>query len=411
MKPTLFTLFLLVVSFGFAQTPFWSDTFEDTGAPSSGTRNASSDFSCTAGASVTPTSYFTRTDGTLNLDAGAYASIEGSICWAGEDLDQGAGCTDASQSARQTIIWSGIDITGRTSISFSGLFAANNISAANWDGSDAGVNQDLISVEYSIDGGPWGRLLAFTADATSASSLLRLDTDNDLLGDGAALSYTFTEFTGSVSGIGFLLDLRLSVFSDDVTEEFAVDNFRLSNTAFLPIGLTSFISQCEQGEEVVRWTSESEDHLDFYELEVSYDATKYQTIKKIDATGISDVPLSYAFTIPQPFETLVYYRLKMTDLDGSASYSDIISSKTCSVKDNGLLRSFCVQNGELSCSFNSAQLDYELLTPEGYSVTGKKNTSDKSQLLLASGLNQGIYLLRLSDPQQAETHVYRIFVN
>jgi hypothetical protein len=338
--------------------------------------------------------------------------MEGTMFWAGEDIDQGVSCTDDSQTPLQTITWSGIDITGRTSIAFTGLFAANNGIANNWDGTDAGIAQDRISVEYRIDGGSWSRLLEFRSEAASNSSSLRLDTDNDQLGDGLALSYTFTEFNASIGGTGSTLDLRLSISSDDTeTEEFAVDNFRLSNNAFLPVGLASFINQCEANKEVIHWTSASEDHLDYYELEVSYDATKYQVITKIDASGLSDVPQSYTFTIPESFETQVYYRLKMADMDGSFNYSDIISSKSCSAKDDGLLRSFSVQNGELTCTFSDSNLDYELLTPEGYSVTGKKNTANKSKVSLATGLNQGMYLLRLSDAQQTESRTYRIFVN
>jgi hypothetical protein len=65
-----------------AQTQFWSDTFEDAGAPSSGTRTPSvAEFSCNTPATV----YFFRTSpltSSINLQNGSYTGYEGSKVWA-----------------------------------------------------------------------------------------------------------------------------------------------------------------------------------------------------------------------------------------------------------------------------------------------------------------------------------------
>ncbi|MGV3613376.1 MAG: beta strand repeat-containing protein, partial [Fluviicola sp.] len=218
----------LSVFYGYSQIQFWSDNFEDTGAPSSGARTASSQFSCGSPA----VAYFDRKDGSNMTLLGAYSGFQGAKFWAGEDQDQGPTCVNASQSANQTITWSSINIAGKSGLSFRGNFAAGN-TIATWEGVFFGASQDYVVVEYSIDGGAWTKALAFysTSASNAPSSTLNLETTGDLVGDGAALSYTLTEFAVNIAGTGSQLDLRLNTFSNGAgNEEYAVDNFRLFET-------------------------------------------------------------------------------------------------------------------------------------------------------------------------------------
>ncbi|MES2555472.1 MAG: T9SS type A sorting domain-containing protein [Bacteroidota bacterium] len=228
MKTNFFLLLSLIglISFNsYSQTQFWSDHFEDAGAPSSGARTPSVTFSC-GGPS---TAYFFRTDlAGIALQSGSYSSIQGTKFWAGEDIDNGVPCANSSISPTQTVDWSSINIAGKTGLSFRGLFAANNTFANNWEGSNAGVNQDVLMIEYRIDAGAWTKIIAFYASAAANSTTLKLETTGDLLGDGADLTTTFTEYTANIAGTGASLDLRVTFSSNNgATEELAVDNFRL----------------------------------------------------------------------------------------------------------------------------------------------------------------------------------------
>ena len=75
---------------GNAQTQFWSDNFEDTGAPSAGTRTPSiAEFSCSSPA----TSYFFRTAlAGIALQSGTYSGFQGTKFFAAEDIDRGPTC-------------------------------------------------------------------------------------------------------------------------------------------------------------------------------------------------------------------------------------------------------------------------------------------------------------------------------
>ncbi|MDN3674398.1 T9SS type A sorting domain-containing protein [Flavobacterium branchiarum] len=228
----IFTIMLcLFYTKGNTQTQFWSDTFEDTGAPSSGVRVPSIEFSC----GVPATAYFFRTTpagivlNSLIAPNTSYTNFQGNKIWAGEDLDRGTSCTNASAPANQQVTWPNISIAGKSGISFKGFFAANDQNM--WQGPDSGDQQDYVIVEYQIDGGAWTKLLAFYASAADESQSLKLETTGDLIGDGTALSYNFGEFTANIPGTGTTLQIRLNAFANGgQTQEFAIDNFRLFET-------------------------------------------------------------------------------------------------------------------------------------------------------------------------------------
>ncbi|MDI6047053.1 MBG domain-containing protein [Flavobacterium yafengii] len=232
-----------------AQTQFWSDTFET--APLSGIRTPQG-----SGETGTPaTSYFKLTDGSNVSQVVAFSGKEGSNYWAGEDHNAigtglpsaGAGTDDPFNELQ--INWTGINITGKSGLSFKGLFAANSTSQA-WDNKQAclsGVrttNTDYIIVEYQIDGGTWTNLIRFY-NKGSASGVgqtwknLYEDTDNNGCGDGTMLADTFGDFTKTISGTGSTMAIRIRVYSEGNNEEWGIDNFRLFETICVPPVVTA----------------------------------------------------------------------------------------------------------------------------------------------------------------------------
>ena len=214
-----------------AQVQFWSDTFEDTGAPTSGTRTPENN----TGTGSPFTSYFVRTNNTgisvVTSAGGGYLSGEGAKFWAGEDHDGITGVTVAGTEEQQ-IDWTGINISGKSNLSFRGLFAANNTTAAfentNFNGAS---HNDYVIVEYRIDGGAYQPLLRFYANNGTTTGVnnksLAIDTNNDGIGDGTILTSTFQEIQATIIGTGTTLDFRIKAFMNGGSEEWAIDNFRL----------------------------------------------------------------------------------------------------------------------------------------------------------------------------------------
>ncbi|MBF02062.1 MAG: hypothetical protein CMP76_02080, partial [Flavobacterium sp.] len=224
------TLLLFMISFlsweGNAQTQFWSDTFEDVGAPSSGTRTPENDG---GGVFSTPyPSYFARvTNSDIDLFFGSYSGQEGSKFWAAEDNDGAFG----SGNEEQQIDFTNINISGKTGLSFKGLFAANNQNAAFESLAFGFTHSDYIIVEYQIDGGPYVPLIRFFANNSVGTGVnnksLAEELSGDEIGEGTILTTSFGEFTKTIPATGTILNLRIRVFTNGGSEEIAFDNFRL----------------------------------------------------------------------------------------------------------------------------------------------------------------------------------------
>lgn len=223
MKKSTFLICLMLVlaNLGSAQTVFWSDTFEDIGAPSSGTRTAENN----GGVSGVPfSSYFVRANSNQILTYNFYSQYQGSKFWAGENHSQAFG----AGKEEQQIDYTGINISGKKSLSFKALFAANNASKA-WDNkhyTQPDAKTDYVIVEYRIDGGAYQPLIKFFGN-NNGDKLLSEDTNNDSLGDGPGLTPAFSEYIKTINATGTTLDLRVKAFSNDANEEWAIDHIRL----------------------------------------------------------------------------------------------------------------------------------------------------------------------------------------
>nr|WP_121272120.1 Ig-like domain-containing protein [Pedobacter schmidteae] len=230
-----------------AQTQFWSDNFEDAGAPSSGTRVASiAEFSCGTPA----TAYFKRTDGT-NLGQTSnpvvYSGYQGTKFWAAMNIDNGSTCTNNSISAKQTISWSGINIAGKSGLSFKGLFGANSEAVFQGVFFDDATNNfaiDYMIIEYQIDGGGWTKALGiYPNSSTAVGGKFAVDNDGDRVGDGVPLANALSEISANITGAGTLLDIRISMFvNNSIPGSVAFDDFRLLETASNPAPTVSSVS-------------------------------------------------------------------------------------------------------------------------------------------------------------------------
>lgn len=170
--------------------------------------------------------------GTTPSELKAYSGFEGGYL-TGMDLD--------GEGATMPVIldWMGIDISGMSSPEFSGDFAEFFDSPGDID------EPDYIRVQYQVDAGGYVDLLWFSAADFSSTSgpyngVLREDTDFDGIGEGTALGDAAQTFTKVITGTGSSLDLRLSVSVDSGDEDFAVDNFTVTEGSGGPAPLTIY---------------------------------------------------------------------------------------------------------------------------------------------------------------------------
>jgi|GEM_PF-2331418 len=142
---------------------------------------------------------------------------------------------------------------------------------------------------------------------------------------GAEVVNTTTNGTNAISAIG----LRQG---DNNQPAVIIDGIRIATSwaRVLPVTFTSFAATKDGKNNLLSWSTASEQNNAGFEVQRSIDGTTYENIgfvKSLSATGNSSTPLSYKFTDFSPLGLQQYYRLKQTDLDGKFVYSAIIRVK------------------------------------------------------------------------------------
>ena len=169
---------------------------------------------------IAPSNYGSQSSATENSFSGHTGEY-----LTGEDMDGYGSETNLPSgfSLPAELIWS-IDVSGYTSLEFSGLFGSAY--ANKHDGSD------YLKISASLDGGSsYTEVLAFESTTTGTNGALSQDTDSDGIGDGTQLTSTLQTFTSSISGTGTTLLLKLEASFNSGDEDFAVDDFSVTGTA------------------------------------------------------------------------------------------------------------------------------------------------------------------------------------
>ncbi|AHJ97156.1 hypothetical protein Hsw_1561 [Hymenobacter swuensis DY53] len=97
-------------------------------------------------------------------------------------------------------------------------------------------------------------------------------------------------------------------------------------SAPLPVTLTNFTAAVQGPDVLLRWTTASEVNNDRFEVEVSPDGRTFRRIGQVAGLGSSNQPHAYQLLDPAVARyaiSLVYYRLRQVDRDGTAAYSAV----------------------------------------------------------------------------------------
>lgn len=92
----------------------------------------------------------------------------------------------------------------------------------------------------------------------------------------------------------------------------------------LPLELTTFDGWNMGATNLLVWTTETEMNTDHFVVERAADGDIFMAIGEVSAAGISYLPLDYQLVDDAPLHGHNYYRLKMVDIDGTFTYSEVI---------------------------------------------------------------------------------------
>ena len=131
---------------------------------------------------------------------------------------------DNGNSATQSIMINGIDISGEPQLALTVALGALNSEPAfnNYEAADG----DGIRIFASIDSGAFDLIGEFAPNATGEGDLYR-DTGGNGIGNGARLTTELQDFSFLIAGTGSTLDIRIDLTSTGGFEPLAVDNVRI----------------------------------------------------------------------------------------------------------------------------------------------------------------------------------------
>jgi hypothetical protein len=191
---------------------------------------------------------------------------------------------------------------------------------------DAGTNivavnrAQFITAISGVTGGTYNINVTMTGLSDGTLSDIRLavftgGTTASAVGTHAATTGTPQNPTARRTGITTLTD-----FNND----FRVATSNLSATP-LPVELISFDAFYEEGHVTIRWATETEWNSDYYTVQRTINGEQFDEVAVLPAAGNSISEKTYQVIDSKPRAGKSYYRLKQTDLDGTYTYSKLVS--------------------------------------------------------------------------------------
>ncbi len=99
----------------------------------------------------------------------------------------------------------------------------------------------------------------------------------------------------------------------------------IGDIGVLPIELLRFEGRAAGTQNVLEWSTATENNSDRFEVLRSEDGDRFVAIGSVDAAGESTAQLEYAFVDAFPPRGTAYYQLRMIDQDGSEELSHVIA--------------------------------------------------------------------------------------
>jgi Secretion system C-terminal sorting domain/Beta-propeller repeat len=171
--------------------------------------------------------------------------------------------------------------------------------------------------------------------------------------------------------------------------------FVKTQTGLLPLNLLSFTGTKNNNGNLLEWKTANEINAKSFIIERSNDGINFIGIGKVHALGNGNG--NYNFLNADKFDAVVYYRLKMIDVDGRFTYSNIIKLSTLNLQLSTLYPNPIKDKATLQIG------DKTLLNTQAniIDVNGKKiktfTIRNNFEIVDMSGLPSGLYMLKMGN--------------
>jgi ELWxxDGT repeat protein len=207
--------------------------------------------------------------------------------------------------------------------------------------------------------------------------------------------------------------LFVSVIDNMHGRELWVADLNLNSA--LPLTLSNLKGRLSGNDGVLDWTTSSEQNTSHFEIERSTDRKNFTKAGTVTAAGNSSVEKQYAYTdrnITSLGAAVVYYRLKMMDIDNKFSYSRIVAVNINAKEAVVMLYPNPVrENTTLMISvIKKEKMSYKFIDQNGRTVQQKNitvNEGSNSIIIPTNSLVAGMYTIVLTGN---DTNSYLKFV-
>ncbi len=179
---------------------------------------------------------------------------------------------------------------------------------------------------------------------------------------------------------------------------FYLDNVQVLKSGTLPLELVAFSAQPTAEGIALEWTTATETNTDRFTVERSTDGFDWSPIGQVVASGNSQIAIDYGYLDPGPQPGTDHYRLKMQDLDGTFTYSWIVSAPW------RFAAPLCMPNPNTGAFqvHAPAGTPIEVIDDLGRSVAFTATTvSHAAQHIALAAPRAGIYLVRMGQGPNA----------
>ncbi|HYV92426.1 MAG TPA: T9SS type A sorting domain-containing protein, partial [Chitinophagales bacterium] len=168
-------------------------------------------------------------------------------------------------------------------------------------------------------------------------------------------------------------------------------------SSVLPVELIVFTGEVLDSKVKLTWQTASEFNNDFFTIEKSADGKTFLEMNQIDGAGTTTSPHDYFYWDENPYSGISYYRLKLTDFDGSFTYSNVVAVEVQS--SNSFATTFYNSNEnviEIIFSGNEITVATIHLVSLAGKILKEEKFSSLERKISVKNLPAGIYLLEIS---------------
>jgi hypothetical protein len=176
----------------------------------------------------------------------------------------------------------------------------------------------------------------------------------------------------------------------------------LAASSPLPVELLSFSAISAKRKVIAIWATATEQNSSSFTIERSADGYDFDAVGSVSAAGFSMHETSYSFTDESPFNGKSYYRLKLTNADGSTEIYSVVLVEVNAIAVDVYPNP---SDGKFTVDTEESVTHFSVTDCNGKNVFSF--TSNSSHDAIETHLEPGLYLIQSSDNKYRKKIIIR----